>query len=315
MTKSDIHNIPNYAGIYLFKNKVNGKCYIGQAIKLKQRIRAHWNNCSNPRYENIVFYKAIAKYGWENFEFSILESFRDALSGRTKYNLDQLEIKYIREYDSYNNGYNSTLGGDKGVLGYKHTEECKKIISQNSKKQAEKIREELSKDEQNWLKCKNIETGEEFTFHDRLSAQEFLQIPMYSIKNCLLHRVKITHKVWLIVSYLEDFPEVPNYGTDEYKEIIATQFKELSTKSEICDYIKENPKCTYGEIKQIFELSKKTFYNYKNELGLNKSQRIDCKATKEEFIEYIKDHSKEECIKHFNICDRTFYKYKKKYGI
>lgn len=311
MLKSEIYNIPNYAGIYLFKNKVNGKCYIGQAIKLRQRIKAHWSNYSNPRYQHIVFYKAIAKYGWENFEFSILESFRNALSERTKYNLDQLEVKYIKEYDSYNNGYNSTLGGDKGVLGYKHTEECKKIISQNAKKQMEKKREEQSKD--NWIKCKNIETGEELIFYDRITASEFLQIPMYSIRNCLLHRINITHKVWIISKYNEEYVQVPKYNSDEYKEIILKQLRTLSNKEEICNYIKENPKCSYGEIKQIFDLSRKTFYNYKNELNLISEQRIDCKATKQEFLDYYNSHSKEECIKYFGICERTFYKYKKKY--
>lgn len=280
MIKSEIYNIPNYAGIYLFKNKINGKCYVGQAVKLQQRIKSHWKNWNNPRYQHLTFYSAIAKYGWENFEFSIVESFRDALSDRTKNILDQLEKKYIQEYNSYNNGYNSTLGGDKGVFGYKHTEECKQLISQYSKEQARKKREEQSKDKNNWIKCKNIESGEELVFTDRVSASESLQIPIYSIKNCLLHRVKITNKVWIISKYNEDYVQVPKYGSDEYKEIILTQFRTLSNKEEICSYLKENPKCTYGEVKQIFDLSKKTFYNYKKELNLISEQRVDCKATK-----------------------------------
>ena len=36
--KERIKYIPTDAGIYLFKNDVNGKCYVGQAINLRKRF-------------------------------------------------------------------------------------------------------------------------------------------------------------------------------------------------------------------------------------------------------------------------------------
>ncbi len=95
MTINDINNAPNYAGIYCFKNRINGKCYIGQAIKLRARLKDHWNNWQSSRYEHLHIYRAFKKHGIENFELIILQTFHDALGYRTKTNLDILEKKYI----------------------------------------------------------------------------------------------------------------------------------------------------------------------------------------------------------------------------
>ena len=57
--------------IYLFKNKINGKCYVGQSIKPKQRYRDHMYSVNHGCH--LPIHEAIRKYGIENFEFSILE--------------------------------------------------------------------------------------------------------------------------------------------------------------------------------------------------------------------------------------------------
>lgn len=46
--------------------------------------------------------------------------------------MDELEIYYIEKYDSYNNGYNMTLGGS-GSKGCFQTEESRKKISNKAK--------------------------------------------------------------------------------------------------------------------------------------------------------------------------------------
>jgi len=46
------------------------------------------------------------KYGIDNFDIEVLETIDN------KENLKQLEIYYIKKFDSYNNGYNMTVGGD-----------------------------------------------------------------------------------------------------------------------------------------------------------------------------------------------------------
>ena len=308
MTREEIYNAPKCAGIYCIKNTINGKCYIGQAIKLQKRLKAHWKNFSSDSYSHIVIYKAFKKYGIENFELTILKTISDSLSQRTKKELDELEKFYIEKYDSYNNGYNSTLGGDGGVLGYNHTEETKEKLREYAIAQAK----EKEKDESNWYKAKNIFTGEEIIGCSQKDLSEKSKIPYYTIRNCIYKKQLIASKNWIIARYLEEYPIIPD-DEDDVKELINNQFKTLSNKQEILEYIKENPKCTYGEISQNYKLCKKTFYNYKKELGISFNQRIDTKVTKEEFLEFGLEHTKEEFINHFNISEDLYYRYRKKY--
>lgn len=42
----------NYSGIYKITNIVNGKCYIGQSINIKQRLIKHYNNFLNHQEAN-----------------------------------------------------------------------------------------------------------------------------------------------------------------------------------------------------------------------------------------------------------------------
>ena len=136
MTYRDID--PKYAGIYIFKNNINGKCYIGQSVCIRSRIKKHFYNIK-VKNKNQLLYRAIEKYGLHNFTIDILEKFEldESLSKEELIKkLDALEIKYIKEYDSYNNGYNCTIGGDYGVLGLKMTEQQKKNISKISKANA-----------------------------------------------------------------------------------------------------------------------------------------------------------------------------------
>ena len=136
MTYRDID--PKYAGIYIFKNNINGKCYIGQSVCIRSRMKDHFYNIKVKNKRQLL-YRAIEKYGLHNFTIDILEKFEldeSLLREELIKKLDALEIKYIEEYDSYHNGYNCTIGGDYGVLGLKMTEQQRKNISKISKANA-----------------------------------------------------------------------------------------------------------------------------------------------------------------------------------
>lgn len=62
-------------GIYKFTNLINNKSYIGQTIHLKTRYGEHKRNHLNINHVNYecLFYRALRKYGFENFTFEILE--------------------------------------------------------------------------------------------------------------------------------------------------------------------------------------------------------------------------------------------------
>ena len=99
-------------GIYKYQNTLNGRCYIGQSINLEQRRSAHKSSAFNEKSRdyNSQFHQAIRKYGLEYFDYEILEEISPADFSHEL--LNELEIYYIKKYDSYHNGYNATPGGD-----------------------------------------------------------------------------------------------------------------------------------------------------------------------------------------------------------
>lgn len=64
---------------------------------------------------------AIQRYGWENFELTILEQHSDPNI------INQLEIKYIKEFNTYgDDGYNASIGGEFGYSGRKYHSKVEK---------------------------------------------------------------------------------------------------------------------------------------------------------------------------------------------
>lgn len=92
--------------IYIITNKINNKVYIGQTIQpLKDRWYRHCQQKSLSDSElNMSIKRAILKYGKQNFNIEVLEECDKSI-------LNDREIFYIKKYDSYKNGYNSTIGG------------------------------------------------------------------------------------------------------------------------------------------------------------------------------------------------------------
>lgn len=93
--------------IYKVTNLVNGKVYIGQT---RQTIQIRWEqHCFSPYICH--FHQAIRKYGRENFKVEELCCI-DLAEKELSIKLNELEIYYIEKFNSYNNGYNSTKGGE-----------------------------------------------------------------------------------------------------------------------------------------------------------------------------------------------------------
>lgn len=94
-------------GIYKIENLVNHKVYIGQSKNIKLR----WSKEKSKAFSktsneyNKTLSKAFRKYGIENFSFEILEECSSE-------NLNEKEQYWIKEYNSYLEGYNETIGGE-----------------------------------------------------------------------------------------------------------------------------------------------------------------------------------------------------------
>ena len=95
-----------YGFIYLYRSPSN-KVYIGQTVQsLRERAKS---TVSGKGYKKCsVFWKAIQKYGFKNFEVEILEEVKVS-------ELNEKEEYYIEKYNSLApNGYNLTNGGEGG---------------------------------------------------------------------------------------------------------------------------------------------------------------------------------------------------------
>lgn len=109
--------------IYKIENKINGKIYIGQTVRsLEKRWRQH---CEPNNDKCRVLHRAIKAHGKMAFDVCVLDDTATSVE-----DLNNLEIKYIKEYDCLApKGYNLTTGGS----SYTMSEETKKKISEAKK--------------------------------------------------------------------------------------------------------------------------------------------------------------------------------------
>lgn len=113
--------------IYMVTCKINNKKYIG---KTESEVAYRWKqHCRDSFLEshgdyNFPFHRAIRKYGIENFIVKCIDKSED------KEELKEKEKYWIQHYDTFNNGYNATLGGD-GQTKYNYDEIVNYYLSNN----------------------------------------------------------------------------------------------------------------------------------------------------------------------------------------
>ncbi len=119
MQKRGVPNCENEYCVYQHISPA-GKSYVGIT---KQEPKKRFQNGKGYRH-NDYFYKAILKYGWENFQHNIIES------GLTKEEAESAEIALISKIKSNDkaHGYNITSGGE--CIG-KHSEESKQKMREH----------------------------------------------------------------------------------------------------------------------------------------------------------------------------------------
>ena len=92
------------AYIYIIKNDINDKVYIGKThLTPQKRFAQHCRDMRRKRCERRPLYDAMRKHGPEHFYVETLEE-TDSPEAREEY--------WIKQYNSYEYGYNATLGGD-----------------------------------------------------------------------------------------------------------------------------------------------------------------------------------------------------------
>ncbi len=114
--------------IYKITNSLNNKIYIGKSTykNIKKLIVRYKREILYPKPKDRYIIRAMKKYGIEVFKFEIIES------NISFSNLNDKEIFYIEHFNTYQKGYNLTIGGE-GTKGYKWSDEVKAKFSEKTK--------------------------------------------------------------------------------------------------------------------------------------------------------------------------------------
>jgi len=170
--------------IYKATNKINNKCYIGQTInKIDLRIAQHKCDANSNKY-NMIFHKAIQKYGFDNFEWEVLAECNNN-------DLNEQEKYWIKYWNSNRiNGYNMTDGGESHLKNYKHNQETKDKMSLSKIGNIYSLKKEI------------------YTFYNTLTFEIFEGIVFdfytkYNIhKSCawrIANKKRKSHKNWTLI--------------------------------------------------------------------------------------------------------------------
>ena len=212
--------------IYKITNTLNNKIYIGQTVKtVDKRFQQHKNNSNKDYFSQIVLYKAFKKYGIENFICEEIEEIPNEL-------LDEREKYWIEYYNSYFEGYNSTLGGRAIKL---YNWDVDDIIEKYQElKSARKVAQVLGRDRSSIDHIVNENNVPRFT-----SAQQLSKSLIFTLKDGTKIKFETTTDAarWLI----------ENKYTKMTNPIIVRQ--------EICDRIRKNKK--YLGLEVCYEESKR----------------------------------------------------------
>ena len=247
MTGQEYLNIKtDTVGIYLFTNKINHKRYVGQSLNIRRRFNKHMLRMRNKW--NYPLYNALNKYGLENFDYEIIYTIEDkncSIEELTNL-LNEKEIYYIELYDSFNNGYNLTKGGE-SISGYKFSEE--------SCERRKEISKEIQNDGRNKVFVYNVKTKE---YSDAPTLKSFLKSVGSNSKHAAGATIIICNE-WIVARTKEQLEEkIQKYYSQTERD--SGKFKQ---KLEFSEELKTDLQTMkWPEFCTKYNVSRCSYYNY-----------------------------------------------------
>ena len=114
-----------YGYLYKIENLNNHKVYIGKTYKsIHERFEEHLKNAYEKK-EQSKLYNDMRLYGRQTFELTLIGSF-------PKTELEYQEVQYIKKYNSWQNGYNQSVGGE-GFIKNDYSEDINSLYQQGVK--------------------------------------------------------------------------------------------------------------------------------------------------------------------------------------
>lgn len=214
-----------YGIIYVIRNKVNNKLYIGQTTDKKgfngryresgkgiEKVYNHYKRRKDhDKSYNVHLLNSIEKYGFEAFEID--EKFDIAYSQEE---LNKLEYMYIEIYEcrNINKGYNDRYGGNNGKL------------SEETKRKLSKVKKGKYKGENN----PNYGNGDKIRGGKNPSAR-----PIYC---CEFNQIRLTTKEWCDMLKI-DMAHILQCCNGELKSSGGFHFRD-ATEEEVKNYKEED---------------------------------------------------------------------------
>lgn len=239
--------------IYIIKNTVNKNVYIGQTtMTVHERFMTHMKPSAMKVKRNYKLYNAINKYGRDKFYFEILEE-NIPLS-----QLNEKEIRYIAHYDSFNNGYNSTKGGDGRIINVIDNEEELLALAQKG--------------------VTATELSERFHVHTATILRTLHKLGFKYYDTDVEHLKKLVSQnksneeiAQCLGIHIHSVPRtLERYGLNKYNKKFSYR-KDFDYESFKIDYYNQMP---ISEICHKYSLSKTTFYRVKTHLKLKNRPQI-----------------------------------------
>lgn len=226
----------NKSGIYKIENP-KGSVYIGQSKNVDERI-SRYKKLQCCKFQ-LLLYRSFLKYGVENHKFDILEK-----GDFTKQDLNELENKYIIEYNSFRKlnklGMNLTSGGDSIEFD-------------------DSVKEKMSK--------KRIELFKAGQRNSKLTLENVIEIKKLIAYNTSLRKISETYGVGITtISEIKSgrsWNDIPNYIVpDNEKHLInrTNQFSRLQKlteqqRLEVLDLI-DKKELTFEQIGKLYSVTK-----------------------------------------------------------
>ena len=116
-----INLVEKTSGVYMIKNILNNKYYIGSSLNIRRRLQCHSSRLNRSTHNNLHLQSAFNKYGRKAFVFSILETCEPIIDTLTFLEQKYLDLK--PEYNISPTAYSN--------CGYRHSLNSRKKMSKS----------------------------------------------------------------------------------------------------------------------------------------------------------------------------------------
>jgi len=127
--------------VYLIKNKLNNKIYVGSTKKFKIRIIQHKSDLKLNRHNNSRLQYDWNLYGLDSFDFISVE---ENIKPEQRYEREQYYIDYY-DLNNPSKGYNIAVNAEKSMKNRKHSKESLELMSVGHKNISNETRLKMSR--------------------------------------------------------------------------------------------------------------------------------------------------------------------------